>query len=813
MVFESNDSAQIPDKAQKGNEGVMPWQNENLPAAARAKNLVSRMTTHEKVSQLTSIWSGATNEGYEVAPQQNELMQYIDFDEAISDGIGQFTRPYGTAPVDPAVGAKKLEKMQRRAVSSNRFGIPALVHEECLTGFTTYGATTYPIPLSWGATFNPSLIEQMAARIGRNMASLGVHQGLSPLMDVVKDLRWGRCEETIGEDPLLVGTIGTAYVKGLQSSGVIATLKHFVGYATSKGGKNHSPSQISTRELLDVFLPPFEMAIKEGHAQSVMPAYTAIDGIPCSANRDLLTDVLRKCFGFKGTTVSDYFAIIQLATNQHIAASNLDAAIQSFCAGMDVELPGLMCFDEDFEKAVDEGVIPQERLDEAVVRVLTQKIEIGLLDQDWNPEPKAIAHVDDEKLEGSVNLDEPQNRALARKIAEEAIILLKNDGILPLKSHEYKKIAVVGPAANDNRPLFGCYSFERHVRTNYPEKKPGICAPTLLEKLKEYLPDCDISYAQGASIMPADADGYPDETDLIAQAVENAKNADLVITVVGDIAGLFGNGTTGEGSDSPDLRLSGHQEDLVKAIEKTHTPNVIVLLTGKPRVVTGIYDEADAILQTFYPGEEGASALSEVLVGEVNPSGKLPVSIPKESGTQPATYLSTPIERNLHVTNIDEEPMFPFGYGLSYTDWELSEFSVSAKEIPTTGSVDFDMRLTNTGNVEGSQVVQLYVNDPVSSVVRPIEYLAGFCKVELAAGASEHIRFHLPTEVLSFTGRDYRRIVEPGRIVLKVGFDSGKAECTTEIQVTGPVREIQNRKVFGATAVIGDSNHSTKKEV
>lgn len=798
----ASDPKQVDKKIDSVDKTVLrgPWNDPELAVEKRVNSLLEVMNLHEKVSQLTSIWIGATTEGQEVAPQQNEMMDYVDFNKAVDGGIGQVTRPYGTAPVSAKKGARRLSQIQREIVKSNRFGIPAFVHEECLSGFTAYGATTYPIPLSWGASFNPELIENMAKAIGSTMHELGVHQGLSPLMDVTRDLRWGRCEETIGEDPYLVGSIGTAYVKGLQKSGIVATLKHFAGYSASKGGKNHSPSQISTRELFDVFLPPFEMAISEGHAQSVMPAYTAIDGVPCSENRALLTDVLRKDMGFDGTVVSDYFAIIQLAVNQHTASDPTEAARLAFMAGMDVELPGMKCFDEDFEHLIESGDVPIEMVNAAVGRVLRQKIEYGLMDEDWNPDPHVLRA--DMSMQKSVDLDPPENRALARHVAEESVILLKNDGVLPLDANSPKRIAIIGPAANDYRPFLGCYSFEMHVRANHPECEPGIRIPTVLDRIRDEFPLASISYAQGTSILAHNEGAYPDEKEQINEAAALAASSDVAIVVVGDIAGLFGAGTTGEGSDDCDLHLAGHQQELVQAVEATNTPVVLVLLTGKPRILSEIEPGASAILQGFYLGEEGAEAVTKVISGAVNPSGKLPVSVPLVSGLQPSTYWVAPIERNEHVTDVDSSALFPFGFGLSYTSWALSDVCWGATRMKTDGSLDVEMTLTNTGEHAGAQVLQLYVEDDITSVVRPIKFLAGYCKLHLDPGASKRIHCHLSSDVLSFVGKDYRRIVEPGTIQLVLGFDSEEVQAQHTVQVTGPVREVGSKRDFAAEITV-----------
>lgn len=399
-----------------------PWRDRALSADARVGDLLSRMTLEEKTAQLYGVWVGASTDGHGVAPHQHDMTGDYEWDELITRGLGQLTRPFGTAPVDPTLGAQALARAQRRIAGAGRFGIPALAHEECLAGFTAWRATAYPVPLAWGATFHPGLVEEMAARIGHDLASVGVHQGLAPVLDVVRDPRWGRVEETIGEDPYLVGTIGSAYVRGLESAGIIATLKHFAGYASSVGARNLAPVRAGVREFGDVTLPPFEMALREGGARSVMAAYNETDGVPASADPHLLTRLLREDWGFTGTVVSDYFGIGFLETLHRVAGTPAEAAHLALAAGIDVELPTIRSYGDALVTAVRAGDVPESLVDRAARRVLTQKCELGLLDEDWRPEP-----------DGSpIDLDSAGNRALARRLAEESVVLLDNpDGLLP----------------------------------------------------------------------------------------------------------------------------------------------------------------------------------------------------------------------------------------------------------------------------------------------------------------------------------------------------------------------------------------------
>nr|WP_203551430.1 glycoside hydrolase family 3 protein [Actinospica acidiphila] len=448
------------DVAAENPSALSLWNDPTVPVDARVDALIAAMTLEEKTAQLFGVWVGAAADGGEVAPHQHDMEEAVDLDALLPTGLGQLTRPFGTVPVDPALGALSLARTQARIAASNRFRIPALAHDECLAGFAAWGATAYPVPLSWGAAFDPDLVRRMAAAIGRDMRSVGVHQGLAPVLDVVRDARWGRVEETIGEDPYLVGTIGTAYVQGLESAGIVATLKHFAGYSASRAGRNLAPASMGPRERADVLLPPFEMAILEGGARSVMNAYTDTDGVPSAADENLLTGLLRDTWGFDGTVVADYFAVAFLKTLHGVAADWAGAAGTALHAGIDVELPNVKTYGAPLTEAVADGRVPEELVDRALRRVLTQKATLGLLDPDWDPVPAALDGTgpdDPEALRGRVDLDSPGNRALARTLAEEAVVLLANDGTLPLGRP--RRIALIGPNADEPTAVLGCYSF------------------------------------------------------------------------------------------------------------------------------------------------------------------------------------------------------------------------------------------------------------------------------------------------------------------------------------------------------------------
>jgi beta-glucosidase-like glycosyl hydrolase len=777
--------------------GVLPgWRDPALPVSDRVDALLAEMTLAEKIGQLGSRWigndpttggeTGQPAENLAVAPSPELLPAegLTTLEQASRYGLGHLTRVYGSKPVTVAEGAAQLVAMQHTVLDGTRLGIPALVHEECLTGFTSYGATVYPAPLAWAATFDPDLVHRLGAAIGRDLRACGVHQGLAPVLDVVRDLRWGRVEETMGEDPYLVAMLGSAYVSGLEDAGIVATLKHFAGYSASRAARNHAPAPIGRRELMDVILPPFETAIAVGGARSVMNAYCDVDGVPAGADAWLLTDLLREEWGFTGTVVSDYYAVAYLAAMHKVAADTDEAGVLALTAGIDVELPNTDGFGQHLARRVHDGALPKSIVDRAVRRVLTQKIQLGLLDPGWSPET-SVADA------AGTDLDSPENRALASELAEQSVVLLDAGSALPLLDTARTapgRIAMVGPCAADPHTLMGCYAFPNHVLPRYPDMALGVDAPTLLDALRDELPDTAIGYEQGCATSGDDTSGF-------AAATEAARTADLCIAVVGDRAGLFGNGTSGEGCDAEDLRLPGVQADLLDALFATGTPVIVVVVSGRPYALGDVQPRAAGLVQAFMPGQQGAAAIAGMLTGRINPGGKLPVQIPRHAGGQPATYLHPPLGGNSHgISSIDPTPLFPFGHGASYTEFQLDELNTSGTDISTDGEVDVSVRLRNTGSRPGDEVVQLYLHDPVAQVTRPVRQLIGFTRVRLEPGECVRVRFRVHADRTAFTGRDLRRIVEPGEIELLVGTSSADLPCTATVRLTGAARVVGHHR-------------------
>nr|WP_307870977.1 glycoside hydrolase family 3 N-terminal domain-containing protein [Micromonospora sp. C51] len=741
------------------------------------RELLGRMTIEEKIAQLVGFWEKA--EGEAVAPLQGEFGDIGRLEDFSRHGLGHLTRAYGTRPVEAVSRASWLWKFQSDLVTGTRLGIPAIVHEECLTGLSAWKAATFPTPLAWGAAFDPDLVTEMATAIGASMRALGIHQGLSPVLDVIRDPRWGRVDECIAEDPYLVGTLGTSYVRGLQSQGVHATLKHFVGYSASRAGRNFAPVHAGPRELADVLLVPFEMAILDGDARSVMHSYAEIDGVPVAADPTMLTGVLRDRWGFDGTVVADYYGVAFLNLLHQVAGDHADAAVQALTAGVDIELPTGDAY-LTLADSVRDGRIEESVIDQAVLRVLRQKLDLGLLDAAFTDEPAQV-----------VDLDSPEHRAIARSLAEKSIVLVANQDALPLPAG--RRIAVIGPNADRQGALFGCYSFLNHVLVQHPDVEAGIEVPTVLEALRAEFGAELVTSARGCEVDDDDRSGFD-------AAVAAATAADVAVLVVGDHAGLFGRGTVGEGCDRDDLELPGVQRDLVEAVLATGRPVVLVLLTGRPYAIDWALSRCAAVVQTFFPGEEGAGAIAGVLSGRVNPSGRLPVSLPRSAGAQPYSYLHPTLGDGNEVTNLLATPAAPFGHGLSYTTFGYTELTVPAT-APTDGALTVSVRVTNTGAVAGDDVVQLYGRDLVASVTRPVAQLLGYQRVHLAPGQSATVTFTVPTTRLAFSDRSLTRVVEPGEVDLWVG-TSARRDVAASTTLVGDVAPVTNASARWTTAEI-----------
>ncbi|MGF6416113.1 glycoside hydrolase family 3 N-terminal domain-containing protein [Paraburkholderia sp. MM5482-R1] len=768
------------------------------PAAAveeRVADLLARMTLDEKIAQLHAAWLKLSADGNHKARSIDfaQSANQITVDEILQHGLGQITRPLGTHTVDPKEGVRALNELQRKMVEDTRLGIPVMSHEECLVGLMIKDATLFPSPLNYAATWNPRLVGEVGTIIGEQARSIGCHQGLAPVLDVSRDPRWGRTEETLGEDPYLVGVLACHYVKGLQGEqrDLLATLKHFVGHSASEGGRNHAPVHVGPRELNDVFMLPFEMAVKLANAGSVMPAYHDVDGVPCHGDRALLHDTLREKWGFDGLVVADYAGVDLLFSHHAVARDSASAAALAFNSGLDVELPGHECA-VHLKEALERNEISEATIDTAVSRVLRVKFQLGLFE---NP------YVDPER----VDVKSATAGDTAYQVALESAVLLRNQGdVLPLDAHGPDKIAVIGPTADDPLALLAGYSFPVHLINSGEQSTASIATP--LRSLRALLGDERVIHAQGcdiikerragAPVFPGDVsldltgDAHCDEliskdTDGIAAAVEAARQAGVALVFVGDLAGLFQSGTVGEGSDTDSLDLPGVQQALLQAVVDSGTPTVVVMTGGRPYNLGGLEERIAAQIMAFAPGERGAEALADLLVGRANFSGRLPLSVPKSAGAVPYVYnhrlksAGTPIAYHFGCR-------YPFGFGIGYTQFRYGDLALAHSEVPIeSGTIELSFTVDNIGARDGTEIVQIYVRDRHASVARPVRELKAFARVPLAAGASARVRVKLPVDMLNFTDACGERIVEPGDFDLLVGSSSRDIHLSGTVAVAG----------------------------
>lgn len=750
----------------------MDYKDPALSVHERVQHLLSLMTPEEKIGQLVQPF------GWKAYETRDGEIQLTDvFKEQVRSGaIGSL---YGVLRADPwtgvtletglspAEGARAVNEIQRYAVEHSRLGIPLLIGEECSHGHMAIGGTVFPVPLLIGSAWNDELYRQMCRAVGLETRSQGGAATYSPVLDVVRDPRWGRTEECYGEDPYLISRMAVAAVEGLQGESldspgsVIATLKHFAGYGSSEGGRNAGPVHMGRRELLEVDLMPFKKAVEAG-AESIMPAYNEIDGVPCTVNGELLDDILRQEWGFEGMVITDCGAISMLASGHDTAESGMDAAIQSICAGIDMEMSGEM-FGQYLLEAVELGKLEISVVDRAVRRVLSLKFRLGLFENPY-VDPVAAGKV----IGCSEHID------IARRLAAEGAVLLKNEGgILPLSKASAGTIAVIGPNADHGYNQLG----------DYTSPQPPDRVVTVLKGIRHKFADEPqrVLYAPGGRIKDDSREGF----DL---ALSCAKQADTVVLVLGGSSARdFGEGTIdlrtgaskvtenalsdmdcGEGIDRMTLGLSGVQLELAQQIHQLGKPLIVVYINGRPIVEPWIDEHAAAILEAWYPGQEGGHAVADLLFGDVNPSGRLTLSIPKHVGQLPV-YYNGKRSRGKRYLEEDSKPRYPFGYGLSYTEFTYSDLKVTPEVIGADEHAVVTVKVTNTGEREGDEVVQLYISDVTSRFSRPLKELKGFEKISLKPGESRTVEFSVGPEELQYIGQDYRPIVEPGLFRVMVG--------------------------------------------
>lgn len=761
--------------------------------AKRVADLLGQMTLDEKLAQIGSYFI------YDL--QTRGELDQKKIDEKLKHGIGQITRLGGASTLDPGCAAKTANIIQRFLVEQTRLGIPAIVHEECCSGAMVLGGSMYPEMLGLASTFQPELAEQMTTVIRKQLRAIGAHQGLAPVLDISRDPRWGRVEETFGEDPTLVAHFGVAYIRGLQgedlTEGIMATGKHFVGHSLSQGGLNCGPVHVGIRELYDVYLAPFQAAIRDAKLASVMNAYPELDGEVVAASRRILTDLLREKLGFDGLVVSDYHAINMIHDYHKMAPDKPTAAYLALQAGIDVELPTSDYYTQPLCAALEAGEVNLELIDTAVRRHLQKKFELGLFENPYVDEDRAY-----EVFETA------DQRSLARELAGKSMVLLKNDGLLPLKK-SIGTLAVIGPNAHDGRNQLGDYSYEAMfslVRHSKPEnssileqdysalKEHAIKVVTTLDGIREVVSsDTRVLYARGCDNLDADRSGFE-------EAVKMAEQADVVVLVLGDRAGMIPSCTTGETRDSVDLCLPGVQEELAKAILATGKPVVVVLVNGRPFAIPWLDEGANTILEAWLPGEEGGHAIADVLFGDVNPGGKLPLTFPRHVGQVPIFYNYKPsgMRSNWYVDYVSEKvtPLYPFGHGLSFTKFEYSDLSLNEKQATAGESIEVSLEVTNTGSVAGEEVIQLYVCDEFASTPRPVKELKGYLRLMLQPREKRTVRFHLSTDQLAFYDEDLNLILEPGKIEVMLGSSSEDIRLRGEFEVTGEKKMQVKQRVF-----------------
>ncbi|HPS43936.1 MAG TPA: glycoside hydrolase family 3 N-terminal domain-containing protein [Treponemataceae bacterium] len=774
------------------------YRNASLSADDRTADLMARMTLEEKAAQLSGIWV-------------YEILSGTDFDgekaaSRMGSGIGQITRLGGASNFVPAIAAARANEIQRFLVERTRLGVPALIHEESCSGYLTRGADVFPQTIGIASSFDDGIASEMGRIIREQMRALGARQALAPLLDITRDPRWGRTEETFGEDRFLTSRMGVAYIKGLQGDslgeGILATGKHFVGYGMTEGAMNWSPAHIPEREMRETYLYPFEAAVREGNLRSIMPGYHELDGIPCHTNEWLLDTVLRKEWGFEGLVVSDYFAINMIHDYHKTTEGKHFAARMALKAGVDVELPSTDVYGAPLVEAVKSGIVPIALVDACVRRILSLKFNLGLFDRPYVDEKAAPAH-----------FQTAGQRAFSRKAAEKSIVLLKNDGVLPL-ARAKRRIAVIGPNADSIRNMLGDYSYPAHVEslidmasdnfanTALPSGMPKIedAMPdmdSILAGLRKAAPEAEFTYAKGCDVIGGGTEGF-------AEAVRLSLEADLVVAVMGDKAGLIDGCTSGEAHDRLSIDLPGHQRELLEAVAKTGKKIVLVLVTGRPTALVREAELCSAIVEAWFPGEEGAAAVARVLFGDVNPAGRLPISFPRTVGQVPVYYSHKPSGGQAHwkgnYADGPTTPLFPFGYGLSYTNFEYSSLSVPER-CDVAGSFTVSVSVKNTGSRDGEEVAQLYLRDMVSDVTRPVAELFGFARVSLRAGETKRISFTVHTDQLAFLDREMRLVVEPGEIKAMVGASSADIRLAGSVNLVGERRAVAARKFATETRV------------
>jgi len=743
------------------------YRNPKLSVERRVKDLLSRMTLREKVAQMLCIWQQKSNTMVDEKGRFDLQKAKSHFKDRA--GLGQVGRPSDAGGGRNAREMAELtNEIQKFFIENTRLGIPVVFHEECLHGHAAIDGTSFPQPIGLGATFDPELVRRLFEMTAAEARARGTHQALTPVVDVAREPRWGRVEETYGEDPYLVSRMGIAAVQGFQGDAtfqdkkhVIATLKHFAAHGQPESGTNCAPVNVSERILREVFLYPFKEALHKGGTISVMASYNEIDGVPSHANKWLLRDVLRKEWGFKGYVVSDYFAVRELNERpdlfgNHLAEDRAQAAALAVRAGVNIELPDPDCYPYLVE-LVRKGLVKERLIDELVTPMLAWKFRLGLFEDPY---------VDPAVAERIVGCE--AHRELALQAARETITLLKNDGgLAPLDPRRIQTIAVIGPNA-DRRMLGGYSGVPKHCTTLLQgiQDRVGASIKVL------YHEGCKITIGgswQQDEVTPSDP---TEDRKSIAEAVKVAEQADVVVLAIGD-----NEQTSREAwalnhlGDRASLDLVGRQDELIDAVAATGKPIVAVLFNGRPISIRNLAAKASAIFECWYLGQETGRAMAETLFGDINPGGKLPITIPRSVGHIPAYYNHKPAARRGYLFD-DVTPLYAFGFGLSYTQFQFGKPRLKKSTIGKTESTEIRIDVTNTGARAGDEVVQMYIRDKVSSVTRPVKELKGFERVTLAPGETKTVSLEIAPEHLAFYNIDMEHVVEPGEFEIMIGNSS-----------------------------------------
>lgn len=721
---------------------VLPYKDAKRPVKERVDDLLSRMTLEEKVGQLMQL------------DGRKEAMENLS-----SRHPGSYLQ----------IINEQCAELQREALKS-RLGIPLLFGIDAIHGHSFWpGASIFPTQLAMASSFNPEVAEEAGRVTAREMSYTGVHWAFSPVACLARDLRWGRVGETFGEDPHLIGVLAAAMVRGYQGDdladrlSVLACVKHYTGYGETHGGRDATEADHSRRKLRTYFLPPFADAMKSCPA-TVMTGYQAIDGVPCTINKWLMTDVLRGELGFDGFVVTDWNNVGHMLNLQKVRATVKEAAADAIDAGNDMLMAAPTACEGAIE-AVKSGRLSESVVDLACRRVLTIKMRMGLFEDPRLPDMKKAAEL----------VAAPEHRAALLKSARQSIVLLKNENdMLPLKASKLKRVAVIGPLADDPLQQLGDWTLgtgQAGLEGNHPREATVTLRDGLLRRLGD---DVELTYARGCEVTS-------DDTSEFEEAIEAAARADVAIVAVGEHQDF-----RGEVKSTATLELMGPQQELLESIAATGTPMVVVLMNSKPLAVPWIADHAAAVIEAWNPGMEGGTALAEILFGDINPSGKLPISIPRHVGQLPVWYSQVRGQHGKRYADMTQEPLWPFGFGLSYTTYEYANLAVEKAEISAGESIRVSVDVTNSGKVAGTEIVQLYVSDLVTSATWVDRLLRDFRRVELAAGETKSVKFELPHEALEIVDAECRRVVEPGEFEILVGGSSRDADLQ---RVTVTVKE------------------------